>query len=103
MAFNALHTGLEALINVVLATSPCAEINVTFSPPYTIVGDKLEQAAWKATCVKPITGTSISGCFSPPSTREDGSALTIEEIDHYEFKDMSMRVCDTQGQCSQWS
>ncbi len=53
MGFNALHTVLEASVNTLLATSLCAEINLTMSPNYSIEQGIIKGADYRVECLKP--------------------------------------------------
>ena len=102
MAFSALHTGLEALVNALLITTPCSEVNIVLNPGYEVVENKLVSPEWRVECAKPVQGLEIT--FSPPTEREDGSALDSSEIGSYIIRvdghTASAKTCDTDGQCS---
>ena len=88
MAFNSLHTALEALVNTMLATGLCAEINIVMSPSYSIEGNRIKAAEYRVECLKPVVGgnTPMRVTFTPPLMREDGSELMLEEIVGYEVE-----------------
>ena len=87
MAFNALHTVFEASVNALLATGLCAEINLTMSPNYTIEAGIIEGANYRVECVKPVESMPNGiVTFNPPTEREDGTPLNINEISGYEIE-----------------
>jgi|TARA_R110000787_G_scaffold193899_2_gene305425 hypothetical protein len=88
MAFNSLHTALEAAVNVLLASGLCAEINLVMSPNYTVEANRIQAAEYRVECVEPYETLSVPMVvtFTPPLTREDGSVLRLEEIVGYEVE-----------------
>lgn len=86
MAYNSLHTALEASVNLLLASGLCAEINLVMSPNFTVEENIINSAAYRVECVQPIEASSIpmTVTFTPPTQREDGSDLHLEEIVGYE-------------------
>ena len=88
MAFNSIHTALEAAVNVVLASGLCSEINLVMSPNYSVEGVRIKAAEYRVECLKQTreTGTPMTVTFTPPLSREDGSELRLEEIVGYEVE-----------------
>lgn len=87
MAFNALHTGIEALVNALLLTTPCGEINIVLSPNHTI--DETEQVmhlgSLQIECTKPLDTSTPDGTehivivsASIPTQRTDGTPLSCD-------------------------
>ena len=88
MAFNSLHTALEAAVNTLLASGLCAEINLVMSPSYTLEEGIINGADYRVECLKPasVDPVKILITFTPPTEREDGSVLKPEEIKGYELE-----------------
>jgi len=88
MAFNSIHTALEAAVNILLASGLCAEINLVMSPNYSVEEGRIKAAEYRVECLKPVdrTGVPMRVTFTPPLTREDGSVLRLEEIEGYEVE-----------------
>ena len=88
MAFNSIHTALEALVNTMLATGLCAEINLIMSPNYSVEEGRIKAAEYRVECLKPVVvgNTPMTVTFTPPLMREDGSELMLQEITGYEIR-----------------
>ena len=88
MAFNSLHTALESAVNILLASGLCAEINLVMSPSFSVEEGRIRAAEYRVECVKPVVGnnTPMVLTFIPPTGREDGSELRMEEIVGYEIE-----------------
>lgn len=85
MAYNSLHTGIEALINTLLLTTPCQEVDIILSPNHDVIENVLKLGDIKVKCVKSgIKSATVT--FHPPYERENGDALTVDEIDRFTFE-----------------
>lgn len=82
MAFNALHTVLEAAVNSLLAAGLCAEVSLTMSPRYELTDAGIMGANYRVECVK---RSELRVTFTPPDKREDGTPLSASEIKLYEL------------------
>lgn len=83
MAYNALHTALEAAVNAVLATTLCAEIDLTMAPRYELGGEGITGPGYRVECE---TTRRLTVALTPPTKREDGTPLHSDEIRGYEFE-----------------
>jgi len=93
-SYNALHTVLEAAVNAMLLVTPCAEIDLVMSPPYSITETGIAGADYRVECKIPLIlpvypippeaiVNSIEIAWDIPTAREDGTALPIPEIYGY--------------------
>lgn len=82
MAYNSLHTALEAAVNTLLASGLCAEINLVMSPSFTVEAGRINGADFRVECVK---SPAMSITFQQPTQREDGSVLMCNDITGYEL------------------
>lgn len=104
MGFNSLHTVFETAVNAILATGLCAEVNLVMSPNYSIEDGIIKGADYRVECAKEVAGPKNDGMlltFKPPTKREDGTEITIDEIYGYELTFIdgcaSGRTIDTNG------
>ena len=85
MAYNSLHTALEAAVNTLLAAGLCGEINLTMSPNFSVEGNNITGANFKVECTRELNlvNTPMSITFQQPTQREDGSVLMCVDITGY--------------------
>jgi hypothetical protein len=88
MAFNSLHTALESAVNILLASGLCAEINLVMNPSFSVEENRILAAEYRVECVEPYETLSVPMVvtFTPPTQREDGSLLRMEDIVGYQIE-----------------
>jgi len=78
------HVAQEVAINQVL---PCAEINIVQSPKYRVMSDNtIEGNGFRIECVKKAPeNNTVTIHWAIPTANENGSALAVSDISHYEI------------------
>lgn len=102
MAYSVLHTALEAVVNVLLAYTPCQEIDIVQKGYYDVTLGSISTARYEVICKKEDSPRQYVVSAKMPTTYLNGDSLSCDVTDiilNMENKVITLQACK-EGSCS---